>query len=115
MNELVVDVMGFLLVCVGAKYGEPRLLRLLCLIAAAYIGLFAVSYYIYLIPLFHIFKNHPEHMYAGISAAFRFENFWKLLGNMILLDAIAPVGTVFLMYFGIKWLTASTGPGTPYY
>ncbi len=111
----LIDVLGFLLLCVGIKFGTPRLLRLLCTITAIYIGVFSLCYYLWLRPIFHSYKAHPELLHTGISAAFRFESFWKLLGNMILLQAIIPVLVIFLVYFGIKWLSASNGPGSIYY
>ena len=114
MIEWVLDVMGFLLLCVGAKLAMPPLLRLLCRIAAVYLAVFSICYYIWLIPQFRNFKNHQQLFHTGMSVAFAFEGFWKLLSNMILLQGILPVAVVFLLYFGVRWLSASTGPGSGY-
>jgi len=115
MTDWVLDVGGFLLLCVGLKFGQPRLLRLFCLVGAVYVAVFSVCYYFWLLPQFHSFKSHPQLLYTGIAAAFRFESFWKLLSNMILLEAILPVAGVFLLFYAVKWLTTSSRPGSTYY
>jgi hypothetical protein len=115
MINILADVGGFLLLCVGAKMATPALLRLLCRIAVAYVTVFSVCYYLWLLPKYHFFKHNPELLHTGISAAFRFEGFWKLFANMVLLQAVIPVATIMLLYFAVKWLSASTGPGSSYY
>ncbi len=99
-----VDFIGFLLLCVGSRLATPRILRLFCRIAALYILVFAVGYYFWLRPQYHYFQTHPHFFQDGILMAFRFEGFWRLLGNMILLQGLGPVALLAMLYFGIKWL-----------
>lgn len=115
MTVYLADVLGFILLCIGAKLATPALLRLLCRIAVVYVVVFSVCYYLWLISKFHAFKSHPGLLHTGISAAFLFEGFWRLFANMVLLQGIIPVATIMLIYFAVKWLTASTGPGSSYY
>lgn len=115
MTNILADVLGFILLCVGARLGSPILLRLLCRIAVAYIAVFSICYYLWLSSKFHAFKAHPELMHNGVSAAFAFEGFWKVFANMILLQGLIPVAVIMLLYFAIKWLSASSKPGSSYY
>jgi hypothetical protein len=111
----LIDVLGFLLLCFGAKVAAPPLLKLLCRIAVAYIAIFSISYYFWLLTKFHAFKSHPEFLHSGISAAFLFVGFWKLFANLVLLQSIVPAAAILLLYFSVRWLSAKTGPGTSYY
>jgi hypothetical protein len=115
MTDWVVDVGGFLLLCAGLRFGQPRLLRLCCLVGAVYVVVFSVCYYFWLLPQYNSFKTHPEVLYTGIASAFRFEGFWKLLSNMVLLEAMLPVAGILLLFFAVKWLITSSRPGSSYY
>jgi hypothetical protein len=115
MTNILADVLGFLLLCVGARFGSPALLRLLCRIAAAYILVFSICYYLWLTAKFHAFKTTPGLPHNDISAAFAFEGFWKLFANMVLLQGVLPMAVIMLLYFAVKWLAASTKPGSSYY
>jgi hypothetical protein len=102
----VVDFIGFLLLCVGSRLATPRLFKLLCRIAALYVLIFTVGYYFWLLPWLQHFKDHPDIGQTGISTAFRFQGFWSLLGNMVLMQGILPVVVVLTVYFAFKWLSA---------
>jgi Kef-type K+ transport system membrane component KefB len=102
----VVDLAGFLLLCVGSRLATPRLLKLLCRIAVLYILIFTAGYYYWLRPSFQHFNAHPNYGQTEISMAFKFQGFWSLLGNMVLLQAILPVGVCLTVYFAVKWLAA---------
>jgi len=102
----VVDFIGFLLLCVGSSLATPRLFKLFCRIAVLYLLIFAVSYYFWLLPRFQHFQDHSYLGQTGISAAFRFQGFWSLLGNMVLIQGILPVVVLLTLYFAVKWLTA---------
>jgi hypothetical protein len=106
MFAWVVDFIGFLLLCAGSTLATPRLLKILCRIAVAYVLIFTVGYYFWLIPWFQHFKDHPHVGQTGISMAFRFQGFWSLLGNMVLVQSILPVVVIFTLYFAVKWLAA---------
>jgi hypothetical protein len=115
MTEWFVDIVGFLLLCLGMRLGQPKLLRALCAVGIAYLSIFFVTYYVWLKWKYHYFEAHPEMLHVGISAAFAFEGFSRLLASMVLLQGIIPVGLVFLVYFSIKWLASSARPGSSYF
>src|SRR5579871_2289374 len=115
MTEWMVDGVGFLLLCLGMRLGQPRFLRALCTIGLIYLLVFSATYFLWLKWKLHYFKAHPEVIHVGISAAFVFEGFWKLLANMLLLQGVLPVAGVFLLYFAVKWLTTPVGPGSSYF
>jgi hypothetical protein len=103
----VVDFIGFILLCVGSKLAIPRILRLFCRIAILYVLIFTVCYYFWLTPRFRYFEDHPHFSQTGISIAFKFQGFWTLLGNMVLLQGMFPLAVLFILFFAVKWL--STG------
>ncbi len=112
MIEWAVDGLTILFLCIGMRVGASRLLRGLCTIALTYLIVFSVTYYLWLNFKYTHFRAHPEMVHVGISAAFVFEGFWHLLVSMILLQAVMPIGMVFLLYFGVKWLSTPVGPGS---
>ncbi len=107
-----VDVIGFLLLCVGSKLAMPRIFRLLCRIAAFYVVIFTICYYLWLTPQFRTFKENPHLFPTGMSMAFGFQGFWSLLGNMVMVQAIFPVAVACVLFFGVKWPV--TGPSATY-
>jgi hypothetical protein len=79
---------------------------LLCRIAVLYVLIFTVGYYFWLLPWFQHFKDYPYYGQSPISMAFRFQGFWSLLGNMVLVQGILPVVVCLTLYFAVKWLSA---------
>lgn len=102
----VVDFIGFLLLCVGSKLAAPWILRFFCRIAVLYVLIFTICYYFWLIPRFRYFEEHPHFSQTGISMAFKFQGFWSLLGNMVLLQGIFPVAVFLTLFLAVKWLSA---------
>jgi hypothetical protein len=102
----VVDLIAFVLLCVGSKLAMPRSLRLLCRVAAFYVFAFTICYYLWLASRYRYFEQHPHIFQSGIAMAFRFEGFWTLLGNMVLMQAIFPVAVIITLFLGFKWLSA---------
>ena len=115
MTEWLVDGLGFLVLCLGIRMGQPRFLRILCGVALAYLAIFFVSYLVWLKWKYHYFIAHPEIIHVGISAAFVFEGFWNLFASMLLLNCIMPLAVLFMLYFAIKWLATPAGPGSSYF
>jgi hypothetical protein len=115
MITISADVLGFVLLCVGSRWGSPALFRLLCRIAVIYMAVFSLCYYFWLRSKFHAFKTHTELMHNGISAAFAFEGFWRAFANMVFLQGLIPMAVIMLLYFSVRWLTASSAPGSNYY
>jgi hypothetical protein len=105
-----VDLVGFLLLCVGTKLAMPRGLRVLCTIGVVYLLAFAICYYFWLAAQFRYFRDHPHFFQTGIGMAFKFEGFWKLFGNMVLLQGILPIVVVITLYLAWKWLSVGLLP-----
>jgi hypothetical protein len=106
----VVDFLGFLLLSIGVKLAMPRGLRLICLLALSYLLVFTIGYYFWLAAQYQYALDHPHFFQTGIGIAFRFEGFWNLLGNMVLLQGIFPVAVVIIVYLAIKWLSVGLLP-----
>jgi hypothetical protein len=115
MTEWLVDGASFLVLFIGMRLGQPRFLRAMCTLAVIYLIIFAVVYFLWLKWKLHYFDTHPQMIHLGISAAFGFEGFWKLFANMLLLQGIMPEAGIFLVYFAIKWLSASVGPTSRFF
>lgn len=115
MTEWAVDGLGFLVLLIGMRLGQPRFLRALCSLAFLYLIVFSILYYLWLKVQFHHFQTHPEMIRVGISAAFVFEGFWKLFANMLLLQGLLPIAALFTIYFAVKWLAGSLGPGARFF
>ncbi len=113
MSAWVIDVIGFLILVIGARAGRPRAVRGLCALGTLYLVAFGIVYYLWLSRIHHHFKAHPEMLHVGIAAAFTFEGFWKLFGNMLLMQGVIPIGLVFLLYYTVKWLNVPFRPGSP--
>jgi len=105
-----VDLIGFLLLCVGSKLAMPRGLRVICGIAAVYLLAFAIGYYLWLAGQYRHFQDHPHFFQNGIAMAFNFQGFWKLLGNMVLIQGIFPIVVVITLYLAWKWLSVGLLP-----
>ncbi len=73
-----------------------------------YVLVFAVGYYFWLLPRFQNFHDHSHVIQTGISMAFRFQGFWSLLANMVLVQGILPVVVFLTLYFAVKWLSADS-------
>jgi hypothetical protein len=108
MNVWVVDIFGFLVLCTGTQLGQPRLLRALASLGAIYFLLFLVLCFLWLRLKFADFTAHPGVLHVGIEAAFGFEGFWRLLGNLLLLYGLVPIALAFLLFFSIRWLAVSS-------
>jgi hypothetical protein len=70
-----------------------------------YVLIFTVGYYFWLLPWFRHFKDHPHTGQTGISMAFRFQGFWSLLGNMVLVQGLFPVAVLITLVLAVKWLS----------
>lgn len=100
-----VDLIGFLLLCVGSRLATPWIFRLFCRISVLYVLIFSTGYYFWLVSRFAHFKDQPHYGQTGIAMAFRFEGFWSLLGNMVLVQALFPVMVLLTLYLAVKWLS----------
>ncbi len=113
--EWILDALCLLLLCIGTRIGQPRLLRVLCGFGLIYFVIFMLAYFFWLNWKFQYFLTHPDRSGAGISAAFAFEGFWQLFSSMLLLQGVLPIALVFLIYFSVRWLSAPMRPGSRYY
>lgn len=104
MSVWVVNILGFLALCIGAWLGRPRLARVISGLGVIYFLSLFILYILLLQSKFADFKAHSSIRHVGIEAAFAFEGFWQLLGSLILLQGMVPIALGFLLYFFIRWL-----------
>lgn len=115
MATWAIEILCFLLLFGGTRYGKSGFQRILCRIGLAYYVIFCVTYYFWLNAQYRQFKAHPDTIHVGITQAFAFEAFMPLFSNMVMLYAVVPVALVFMAYFAVKWLAASPRPGSTSY